>query len=67
VGSSRRITVALAGLVLLVLAGWFVRDLVTDDTTCNGKKVEVINAGYRLRTGIMTVSVPITASACFPI
>jgi len=41
--------------------------LVTDDTTCNGKKVEVINAGYRLRTGIMTVSVPITASACFPI
>lgn len=26
-GSSRRITVALVGLVVLVLAGWFVRDL----------------------------------------
>lgn len=35
-GSSRRITVALAGLVLLVLAGWFVRDLVTDDAGANG-------------------------------
>jgi guanyl-specific ribonuclease Sa len=31
VGSSRRITVALAGLILLVVAGWFVRELVTDD------------------------------------
>ena len=41
--------------------------VVTDDSTCHGKKVEVINAGYRLRTGILTVSVPITASACFPI
>jgi Flp pilus assembly protein TadG len=41
--------------------------LVTDDATCNGKKVSVVNAGYRLRTGIMTVSVPISASACFPI
>jgi len=30
VGSSRRITVALAGLIVLVLAGWFVRELVTD-------------------------------------
>ncbi len=31
-GSSRRITVALVGLILLVLAGWFVRGLVTDDS-----------------------------------
>lgn len=30
-GSSRRITVALAGLVLLVLAGWFVQSQVTDE------------------------------------
>lgn len=29
-GSSRRITVALVGLVVLVLAGWFVRDMVVD-------------------------------------
>jgi guanyl-specific ribonuclease Sa len=33
VGSSRRITVALVGLILLVLAGWFVRGLVTDGDT----------------------------------
>jgi guanyl-specific ribonuclease Sa len=31
VGSSRRITAALVGLIVLVLAGWFVRELVTDD------------------------------------
>lgn len=29
-GSSRRITVALVGLIVLVLAGWFVRELVAD-------------------------------------
>jgi guanyl-specific ribonuclease Sa len=31
VGSSRRITFALVGLIVLVLAGWLVRELVTDD------------------------------------
>jgi len=31
VGSSRRITVALIGLIVLVVAGWSVRELVTDD------------------------------------
>jgi ribonuclease T1 len=31
VGSSRRITVALVGLVVLVLAGWFVQDRLTDE------------------------------------
>ncbi len=31
-GSSRRITVALVGLILLVVAGWFVRGLVAGDT-----------------------------------
>lgn len=30
-GSSRRITVALVGLVLLVLAGWFVQSQLTDE------------------------------------
>ena len=32
-GSSRRITVALVGLVVLVLAGWFVRGLASGDDT----------------------------------
>ncbi|MPZ81211.1 MAG: ribonuclease N [Actinophytocola sp.] len=32
-GSSRRITVALVGLVVLVLAGWFVRDVTSGDDT----------------------------------
>lgn len=32
-GSSRRITVALVGLVVLVLAGWFVRTAVSGDDT----------------------------------
>jgi guanyl-specific ribonuclease Sa len=31
VGSSRRITVALVGLVVLVLAGWFVQDRLSDE------------------------------------
>jgi guanyl-specific ribonuclease Sa len=31
VGSSRRITVALIGLIVLVVAGWAVRELVTGD------------------------------------
>ena len=30
-GSSRRITIALIGLVVLVVVGWTVRELVTDD------------------------------------
>ncbi|MFI7674287.1 ribonuclease domain-containing protein [Actinophytocola sp. NPDC049390] len=30
-GSSRRITVALVGLVVLVLAGWFVQSQLTDE------------------------------------
>lgn len=30
-GSSRRITVALVGLVVLVLAGWFVQDRLMDE------------------------------------
>jgi guanyl-specific ribonuclease Sa len=30
VGSSRRITIALIGLIVLVVAGWTVRELVTD-------------------------------------
>jgi guanyl-specific ribonuclease Sa len=30
-GSRRRITVALIGLVVLVVVGWFVRDAVTDE------------------------------------
>lgn len=29
-GSSRRITIALVGLVVLVVAGWFLRDAVSD-------------------------------------
>jgi ribonuclease T1 len=33
VGSSRRITVALIGLIVLVVAGWTVRELVTDDAS----------------------------------
>lgn len=32
-GSSRRITIALVGLVVLVLVGWFVRELATGDDT----------------------------------
>ena len=32
-GSSRRITVALVGLVLLVLAGWFVQSRLADEPT----------------------------------
>lgn len=32
-GSTRRITVALAGLILLVLVGWFVRELATGDAS----------------------------------
>jgi guanyl-specific ribonuclease Sa len=36
VGSSRRITVALVGLTLLVLAGWFVREVVTDEPAFPG-------------------------------
>lgn len=35
-GSSRRITLALVGLIVLVLAGWFVRELVTGDGTASG-------------------------------
>jgi ribonuclease T1 len=31
VGSSRRITLALVGLIVLVVGGWTVRELVTDD------------------------------------
>jgi ribonuclease T1 len=33
---SRRITVALAGLIVLVLAGWFVRELTTDEPAMPG-------------------------------
>jgi ribonuclease T1 len=36
VGSSRRITVALVGLVVLVLAGWFVRELTTEEPAVPG-------------------------------
>jgi guanyl-specific ribonuclease Sa len=36
VGSSRRITAALVGLIVLVLAGWFVRGLVTGTDTGTG-------------------------------
>jgi guanyl-specific ribonuclease Sa len=36
VGSSRRITVALVGLVLLVLAGWFVQSQLTDEPSPPG-------------------------------
>ncbi|MDQ3579440.1 MAG: ribonuclease N [Actinomycetota bacterium] len=32
-GSRKRITVALVGLVVLVLAGWLIRDIGTDDAT----------------------------------
>lgn len=35
-GSSRRITVALVGLVVLVLAGWFVRELTTEEPAAPG-------------------------------
>ena len=35
-GSSRRITVALVGLIVLVLAGWFVRELVHGDDAMPG-------------------------------
>lgn len=38
-GSSRRITVALVGLVVLVLAGWFVREqVISDDTEVPGAR-----------------------------
>jgi guanyl-specific ribonuclease Sa len=43
VGSSRRITVALAGLILLVVAGWFVRELVTDDAPGTGLPVRALS------------------------
>jgi hypothetical protein len=33
VGSTRRITLALVGLVLLVLVGWFVQARLADDGT----------------------------------
>jgi ribonuclease T1 len=36
VGSSRRITVALAGLIVLVLAGWFVRELAAEEPAVPG-------------------------------
>jgi ribonuclease T1 len=36
VGSSRRITVALAGLIVLVLAGWFVRELTVEEPAVPG-------------------------------
>ena len=32
-GSTRRITIALVGLVLLVLVGWFVQSRLADDGT----------------------------------
>ena len=40
-GSSRRITVALVGLIVLVLAGWFVRELVTDEPAASGEGLPV--------------------------
>jgi len=36
VGSSRRITVALVGLVVLVLAGWFVQSRIAGDDPASG-------------------------------
>jgi guanyl-specific ribonuclease Sa len=41
VGSSRRITIALVGLIVLVVAGWTVRELVTDDTSGGGSGLPV--------------------------
>jgi len=39
--------------------------VVTIDPNC-GKKVSVVNAPFKLRTGLFTLSVPISAAACFP-
>jgi ribonuclease T1 len=41
VGSSRRITIALVGLIVLVVAGWTVRELVTDDASGGGSGLPV--------------------------
>jgi ribonuclease T1 len=44
VGSSRRITFALVGLIVLVVAGWFVRELVTDaDVPGSGMPVRALS------------------------
>lgn len=40
-GSSRRITVALIGLIVLVVAGWSVRALVTGDDAGAGEDLQV--------------------------
>jgi ribonuclease T1 len=46
VGSSRRITVALVGLVLLVLAGWLTRtQLVDEPTQPAGRSAEASTSG----------------------
>jgi ribonuclease T1 len=41
VGSSRRITIALIGLIVLVVAGWTVRELVADDASGGGSGLPV--------------------------
>lgn len=40
-GSSRRITIALVGLVVLVLAGWFAQDRLTADEDAAGDRLPV--------------------------
>lgn len=48
-GSSRRITVALVGLVVLVLAGWFVQAAVTDDDPGAAPRVPGADSGLPVR------------------
>jgi Flp pilus assembly protein TadG len=38
---------------------------VTEDSTCGGRKVAG-SGSYRIRTGFVNISVPVTAQACFP-
>lgn len=42
-GSSRRITVALVGLVLLVLAGWFVQSQLTGEPSPSGMREQALS------------------------
>lgn len=42
-GSSRRITVALVGLVLLVLAGWFVQSQLADEPSPSGMQERALS------------------------
>ncbi|MGH3761382.1 ribonuclease domain-containing protein [Actinophytocola sp.] len=47
--SSRRITVALVGLIVLVLAGWFVREAVSSTDSGTGTGVPGADSGLPVR------------------